>query len=427
MHQCLGPCIRNIDQNAYTQYIQQVHDFFGGNIKEIVTQLEISEETLSNNMNFEEAQKTHETIKDLLRVAKILKESQLVFLKSNQTVDVIGYVISNNTICITIFSYIDGKLLLKNNQICDLYGQGEEEILNYLFQYYDNNKNLPANVYISLPNNLLKQLTNQLKINFINPLTGKYKTIIKNAMDNARKSLASNYLVYKNKFNRSVKAYEDFKTLIGNSQLSLIHIFDISNLFSENKVGAMVVLENGNFNKSSYKKFIIKDANSISDTQCMREVIQRQYSRAINENKKLPGLIIVDGGKHQVNVCKDALHLCKLNIQVIGLAKNSKHQTDKIVFENGTEYKIPINGNVYQFLLNIQEEVHRFAISFFKQKKIKQLFNSQLDNIPGVGQKTIKKLLDFYGSIDNIKKANISEIEQLVDKKTAKLIKTILK
>jgi excinuclease ABC subunit C len=193
MHQCLGPCIRNIDQNAYTQYIQQVHDFFGGNIKEIVTQLEISEETLSNNMNFEEAQKTHETIKDLLRVAKILKESQLVFLKSNQTVDVIGYVISNNTICITIFSYIDGKLLLKNNQICDLYGQGEEEILNYLFQYYDNNKNLPANVYISLPNNLLKQLTNQLKINFINPLTGKYKTIIKYGIDNAGKSLASNY------------------------------------------------------------------------------------------------------------------------------------------------------------------------------------------------------------------------------------------
>jgi excinuclease ABC subunit C len=200
----------------------------------------------------------------------------------------------------------------------------------------------------------------------------------------------------------------------------------MSNLFNDNKVGAMIALENGMFNKNLYRKFNIKNTNANSDYEYMYEVIKRQYKRTIEERKMLPNLIIVDGGSIQIKAATIALKELKIDtvIPVIGLKKNRQHKTDAIISKDAT-YQLDKQSNVYNFLLNIQEEIHRFAIKFYHQKSLTTFSKSKLDEIPGIGKKTISKLLSNYENISNIKNAPIEELTQFVSNDIAKQIKKI--
>ena len=202
----------------------------------------------------------------------------------------------------------------------------------------------------------------------------------------------------------------------------------MSNLFNDDRIGAMVALENGNFNKNLYRKFIIKNEKAHSDVEYIKEVITRQYSHMLKYREELPNLIIADGGKQQVNTIIESLKENKLDliIPVVGLVKNKKHQTEKIYLPNGEYIPLDKNSELYLYLSKIQNEVHRFAITFFRVRKQSSLFRSKLEEIPEIGSVTINKLLDNYKNISCIKEAAIEEIAQYVGLKKAKIIKKYL-
>jgi excinuclease ABC subunit C len=347
--------------------------------------------------------------------------SQNVTLKSDRNIDVIGYYVYNNNITIVIFSYINGKLLAKHQQISDIYGDVSETTTNYLNQFYFKSFNLPKKCFVNLDSNTLKLLSSINKISFINPITGKYRSILQTVANNAKTYYQSNYLVFKKHQKTNELAFKELKDILSIDNLSLINVFDMSNLFGSDKVGAMIALENGQFNKQLYRKFIIKDINANTDSQYMYEVIKRQYSKVIKDEGTLPNLIMVDGGLIQINVTIKALseiHLDKI-IPVIGLVKNNQHKTRGIIFSNKKEIFLDPKSSLYMYLFNIQEEVHRYAISFFKKRNINSMFKSRLNDIKGLGDKSIKKLLGHYDNIANIKKASIEDLSQYVSKDIA--------
>jgi excinuclease ABC subunit C len=273
-------------------------------------------------------------------------------------------------LALIIHTYINGKLLTVNKLINEYYDNLDELIVSCLNDYYLHNFNLPQQVYLPLEQKYLSDLNYQNKIKFINPKAGKFISIIKLANTNAEQYFKSDYLVYKRQKALNEDAFEQLKQLLGIDNLNLINVFDMSNLFGTEKVGGMIALSNGEFNKKLYRKFIIKDANNVGDTQAMNEVVSRQYKRTLSERQSLPNLIIVDGGINQVNATIKALQTIKLDqiIPVIGLYKDRNHKTDGIIYR---EQKIALDhkSGLYLYLFNIQEEVHRFAISFFRQRK----------------------------------------------------------
>jgi excinuclease ABC subunit C len=428
--QCLGPCINNIQSETYLPYIKQIDEFFKNKPKAIIDNLTKQEKIAATNLNFEEAKRNLDLINQIKIVAKEMSLGQNITLHGSTNEDIVGYYIKDNLMSIVIFSYVGGKLLTKQQQITEIYSNYEDVLTDYLMQYYYRTYNLPKKCYVNLDTTLLKQLSRSINLNFIRPIAGKHKSIMQNAADNAKNFMQTNYLVYKQHKAQTIEAFGDFKNILGLDNLTLINVFDISNLFADDKVGAMIALENGNFNKNYYRKFIIKDLENNSDYAAMYEVIKRQYTKIIKERTSpLPNLIIVDGGLIQVNAATKALEELNLNkvIPVIGLAKDQHHKTHSIVLNNKKQIVLDVKSPIYLFLLNIQEEVHRYAINFFRQRYKDSTFKSILYEIPGLGEKSIKKLLGHYDNIANIKKANINELSQYVREDIAKLIKEKLK
>ena len=423
--QCLGPCICDIKQSAYDKIIKSIDDFFKGKYKLILENLKEKEKQLSNNFEFEQAQDVHKLIVGITNI----KDNQVINISAQQAIDVVGYALEGKYISIVIFSYAKGKLLAKTQQINELNDELEQELSSYLVQFYLNNAAKPKKVYLSINKKVNKQLSQILNIDFITPEKGKFKEILINASINAKEYFKNNYYQYLKQQELNEQAFEKLKQVLNISNLNIIHMFDMSNLFSDAKVGAMIALENGVFNKKLYRKFIIKDLENAGDTQYMKECVIRQYNNVIKNNESLPNLIIADGGLNQVNAIKSALKEIKLDqiIPVIGLAKNKNHQTEYIICENKKTIPLDKTSSLYLYLVKIQDEVHRFAISFFRKKKQSSLFRSQLNEIEGVGSKTIDKLLKIYQNVANIKSASEDELAQYVGIKVAKKILKSLK
>ncbi|MDR2461889.1 MAG: excinuclease ABC subunit UvrC [Mycoplasmataceae bacterium] len=422
IEECLAPCINKININVYQDIKKSIHDFFSGKTYELIKKLKTEEKEYANNFQYEKANKIYELIKSIKKIS----HNQNINLLSKKNIDVIGYYIKNDYITISIFSFINGKLLTKNQQICELNNSINESVTNYIMQYYYNNSFSPKICYVNLNSDSLKNLSETLKIKMFNPKTSKFQDIISTAVENSKTYFESNYLIFKHQQKWQLEAFEEFKKIINIKNLTLINVFDMSNLFNDNKVGAMIALENGMFNKNLYRKFNIKNTNANSDYEYMYEVIKRQYKRTIEERKMLPNLIIVDGGSIQIKAATIALKELKIDtvIPVIGLKKNRQHKTDAIISKDAT-YQLDKQSNVYNFLLNIQEEIHRFAIKFYHQKSLTTFSKSKLDEIPGIGKKTISKLLSNYENISNIKNAPIEELTQFVSNDIAKQIKKI--
>jgi excinuclease ABC subunit C len=424
--QCLGPCIKEIKPQMYDEYINQIDNFFKGKPKQIIEMLQSKEKTAAKNLNFEEAKRNLDLINQIKTVSKEMSHSQNVNLRGSTNEDVVGYYIKDNLIAIVIFSYIGGKLLTKHQQITEIYTNYEELITEYLLQYYYQSYNLPKKSYVNLDAQSLKQLAHLIKLQFINPISGKHKSILQNAANNAKNFMETNYLVYKQHKAQTDEAFNELRTSLNLDNLSLINVFDISNLFANDQVGAMIALEDGHFNKNLYRKFIVKDLEHNSDYAAMYEVIKRQYHKIITEHTgNLPNLIIADGGLIQVNAAIKALTELNLDkvIPVVGLTKDDHHKTNSLIFPNKKQIILDHHSSIYMFLLNIQEEVHRYAINFFRQKNKSSAFRSVLNEIEGLGDKSISKLLAHYDNVANIKQAPISELKQYVSEKIATLIK----
>lgn len=421
---CLGPCIKNINKEDYEPYLKKINDFFSGKYKELDKNLEEKELDFASKLMFEESKKYFELRKNL----KLFSEKQDIVFSKNNNEDIIGFSIKENVISLVIFKYVCGNLLSKYDTTTIFYDDVEEIVETLIFDYY---KNIviekPKQVYVSVPDNSLKKLSNSLGIDFINPIQGAKKEILLTAVENAQMLIKNKFLKIISDYARESNSLSELEELIGIDSSYLIEVFDNSNIFNEDRVSAMVVYENGSKNKKLYRKFIIKNKEIQSDYEYMKEVIYRRYTSVLQKKESLPNLIIVDGGAIQVRAALESLKLLNLDqvIPVIGLAKNDKHKTDKIVKWDFSEIELDKKSNLYFFLLNMQDEVHRFAINFHRNRRSKSLFSNSLYSIKNLGKKRIDKLISKYQTLDNVIEADIDELSQIVPRDVALEIKKI--
>lgn len=417
--QCLGPCINKVDESQYTLIKNNIKQFFSGNTSDVERQLKVREKQLADQLKFEEA----DYYKRLRLALNEIKENQTVQFNTKENIDFLGYATKDNLISLILFSYVNGKLVAKIQEIHEFYDDINSVISSWLYQYYIKSKNKPKQLFVSLPSKEFKVLNHTLGFEISKPLKGKKYEILMTAIDNAIEYLKTNYLVYQHAKKAKLSAIYQLADMINAKKIKTMVAFDISNLFSVNKVAGMIYLNNGEFVKSKYRRYLIEEDLS-SDYECMKHIIGRFVDHHKDE---LPDLIIMDGGKIQVNAALEVFTDKQVKPpHIIGLVKNNNHQTNGIVYNNKT-VKLDRDSNLYNFLANIQNEVHNTAISFYRKKHESSLFDTSIiPEIEGLSNAKKEVLLEKYRTVENIKKATISELSQIIDVKIARQLKRSL-
>jgi len=420
MGQCLGPCINKVNPEQYIKIKNDIKQFFAGNMSGLEKDIKAKEKECVDQLKFEEA----DYYKKLRLAIEEVKQNQNVQFNNKDNVDFLGYATKDNLLSIILFSYLNGKLVAKIQQINEYYDDVESALSSWIYQFYYKNNNKPKTLYASLDKKTTKSLSKVLDIEISKPLKGKKYEILMNAIDNAFTYLSTNYLVYQHAKQNKLKALSQLADIVHTNKISTMVSFDISNLFSENKVAGMIYLRNGEFVKSKYRKYILNDDSLTSDYECMKYVIGKFIDHHANE---LPDMIIMDGGKIQVNAALEVFANKKVEPPlIIGLVKNNNHQTNGIVYNNQT-IKLDKDSILYNFLANVQNEVHNTAISFYRKKHEASVFDtSLLPEIEGLSKAKKELLLNKYKTVSNIKKATIAELSQIVDKKIAKQLKKLI-
>ncbi len=413
MGQCLGPCINKVDCNEYVDIKKEIDDLFNNKLTPTIERLSAKELEASQALKFEQAKVYY----DYINTLKQINFEQIVEMQKNINIDIIGFYENNGQLCIIIFSFIEGKLLSKHEYVSDIYGDVDETVLSYLVQYYESTI-LPKEVYININSESIDLLQQKFAFKVIQPMKGKYMDLITSAINNAKEYLEKNKLKIIDTYNRTVGAQDELRKILGMNTMSQIDIIDNSNIFLEDPVSGVVVFKDGKPCKHLYRKYSLRTTIKKSDYYFMQEVILRRYTK-IDE---LPDVLIVDGGLLQVKAAQEILQQIDLKkeIKVIGLQKNDKHQTDAIVLSDHTVYPLDKQSYLYRFLAMMQDEVHRFAITFYRNKSSKSKLNQFLDGIEGLGEKSKQKIMQIYPNIYDLKQVELSTIEQIIPKKAAK-------
>ena len=413
--QCLGPCIKKISKEEYEPLISQINHFLNGDTSKIKEKIRLEMIDASEKLEFEKAKEC----KDILDSINQIEVKQNIQLQDHVDRDVISLSTRDGYYSICIMTYRKGNLLGKNIFILEEFEDYEEEFINNIFQYYLTH-NIPKEIIVS-NKEIGEKLSYLLDRKVITPTRGVKKDLLLIAYENAKNGLDEHFL--------TARLEDDNLTLLNelghllNIKTPLhIELFDNSHLQGSFPIGAMVVFINGVKVPSEYRKYNIQDSSGKDDLKSMEEVIRRRYTRLLIENKKMPDLIIVDGGENQINVAQEVLNNLMLNIPVCGLAKNDKHHTNGLMYHNEM-YEIDKKSRLFLMLVRMQDEVHRYAISFHKDKRGKGLTSTIYDDIKGIGKKRKEMLMKAFPSLDSLKKASIEELIQIVPKEIALKIK----
>jgi len=408
MDQCLAPCIKDVPEETNKQMVEGITRFLNGGYKEV--KKELSEKMLqaSEALDFERAKE----YRDQITYIETLMEKQKMVLTDFVDRDVFAYYYDKGWMCVQVFFIRQGKLIERDVSIFPLYQEPEDEFLTFLGQFYSkNNHFLPKEIL--LPDDVDKEIVRELLgVQVIQPKRGKKKDLVNLAYKNAKIALKEKFSLIERDEERTIKAIENLGKVLNIPTPYRIEAFDNSNIQGTDAVSAMVVFLDGKPNKKEYRKYKIKSIEGPDDYDSMREVIRRRYTRVLKEGLPLPDLIIVDGGKGHMSAAKDVLeNELGLDIPICGLAKDEKHKTAELLFGDPPEIvELRLNSQEFYLLHRIQDEVHRFAITFHRQVRGKNAFKSVLDDIKGVGPKRKKLLLKHFGSIDEIKKASIGDL-----------------
>ena len=412
--ECLGYCVNNVDNNDIDKMREEIISFFNGNSDIIISKLEKKMYDSSEKLQFEKALEYRE----ILDYIKITLEKQKVELDDNYDRDVIGYYEKDNYLAINILFIRGGKLLDKKSNIFPMIDTLSEEVNNYISNFYDKHSTKVKEVLVPLivDSEVMKETFN---LNFFTPVKATKKKILELAMENANNYYNEQISILKKDDKKLSDALVELSNLLGIDKSEHIEIFDNSNIFGSFNVSGMVVFINGKKNTNMYRKFkITNDKND--DYGTMREVIYRRYFRVLKDNLDRPDLIIVDGGVGQVNVAREVLMELSMNIPVVGLKKDDKHSTNVLV-GGYPLHEIEIKKDSYLFLLltRMQDEVHRYTISYHKDIRSKGAISSILDNIDGIGEVRKKNILKKYKTITKMKEASIEELSELMPRNIA--------
>ena len=421
INQCLGYCTKSIDPNVIDSLKSDIIKFLKGDNSLIIDKIKKEMKVYIDNMNYEKAKE----LKEMLDYINITLAKQEVELKDSVDRDVFGYYFDRGYLSIQVFFIRNGKIVERHFKIIPTIDEINEELTRYIADFYSKDVLIPKEVLVPdiVDDNLLKEYLNT---NILIPLKGIKHNLVEMACNNAKIKLDEEYELIKKDENKTILANEELREILNLSKLDRIEIFDNSNLFGTFNVSGMVVFTNGAPNKNEYRKFkITNDKND--DYGTMREVIYRRYFRVLKDDLVRPDLIIVDGAKGQMNIAREVIESLNMNIPVVGLKKDDKHNTNSLLaFEPIREIPIDKRSNLFYLLERMQDEVHNFTISYHKQIRSKGSLSSVLDNISGIGEIRKKELLKKYKTISKMKEASIDELSNIIPSNVAINLKEFL-
>lgn len=454
MGQCLAPCVQEIDQSSYDEITSEIQKFLSGGHEEIKKELERKMHEAAEDLYFERAKE----LRDQIISIDALMEKQKITMKDAKDRDVFGFAVDKGWMCVQILYMRQGKMIERHASVFPFYGDAYSDFLSYVTQYYSDNPALPQEIILPElkeieieagvkaeaveaadeatlkaldeaseqnvddatdalldPTSGAVALQEWLGIKVLVPKRGLKRQLITMAEDNAKVSLDEKFRLIERDEERTLKASENLGRHIGLESLSRIEAFDNSNIQGTNPVSAMVVFIDGKPSKKDYRKYKVRSVEGPDDYGTMREVIRRRYERVLKEGLVKPDLIVVDGGKGQISAAIDVLeNELGLDIPVCGLVKDAKHKTAQLMIGDPPEpVSLPRDSQEFYLLQRIQDEVHRFAISFHREQRAKSMVVSQLDAIPGIGEKRRKALLKHFGSLKKIKEATVEDFRPL--------------
>ena len=410
--ECLGYCKEKIDEDKLNTMVSEIKSFLNGDSSFIIKRLNEKMNDASKTLNFEKAIEYKKMIDDI----NITLKNQVIALNRDYNFDLFNCYQSNNYLSITVFFIRGGVLFGREKKIINTLSEESDALLEYIVKFYDKNI-LPKQVLV--PNIIdTNLLSNYLNTKVETREKGDIKKLLDLAKENSKIYLEEKEEELNSNETKRIEALEELKKILNVSKVSRMESFDNSHLFGTYYVGAMVVFEDFLPKKEEYRKYKI-DVNTKDDLTAMREVVYRRYYKLFMENATLPDLIVVDGGALQVKVVADIINEMNLPINIIGLKKDKHHKTNSIIDKNLNEINIDSHSNLFLYLANIQEEVHRFAITYHRNLKNKGMLASVLELVPGIGEGRRKALLKEFSSLKKIKEASVEELEKILPRDVA--------
>ncbi|WP_394885890.1 excinuclease ABC subunit UvrC [Clostridium butyricum] len=446
---CNAPCEGHISKDEYKRMIDEIIDVLSGRDKSLINKLKNDMQEASMSLEFEKAA----SFRDKILAIESIAEKQKVFKSQDNDEDFINIYKDEKDCAVQVFFLRDGKVTGRENFILENSAYEDDSVIisQFIVSFYGGTPKVPKNIYIPLSNDddndaLEEFLTIKRgsKVFVKVPIKGEKKEMLELVKSNAKVTLDQ----FKDKILRDKEinrlCLEEIQELLELDSMPIrIEAYDISNIQGVDSVGSMIVFEDGKAKNSDYRRFRIKTVKNANDYDSMREILERRFSHGLKEIKEIqerqlkfssgkfsnfPDLIMMDGGKGQVNVALEVLQKLGINIPVCGLVKDEHHATRGIIYNN-KELIINRTSNLMQMIRRVQDEVHRFAITYHRSLRDKKTLHSILDDIPNIGQKRRMALLMKFGSIDNIKKATVEELleTESIDNKAATSIMAYFK
>ncbi|WP_295090809.1 excinuclease ABC subunit UvrC [uncultured Catenibacterium sp.] len=413
LHQCLGPCINDIDKSQYDEIRKELISFIHGNTKSKIDELTEKMMTASENLQFELAKE----YRDIIRSIEYVTAKQNVQFGDYKDRDILGYYIDKGYISIQLFFMREGKLLYHDFNLEPVGEDFEEDLIRFLVTYYQTH---PEPYELLIPQDVdLELLSEILSCHVLQPQRGDKKSLVEMANKNALEALEKKFLLKEKTDEKTILPIIELGKKLGINTPHTIELYDNSNIQGAYAVAGMVVYKDGVPSKKDYRKYKIKTVEGPDDYASMKEVVYRRYYRLLMEQKEMADLIIVDGGLGQIKVAKEVINSLNLPVHICGLSKDDKHSTAMLLDENGNQVPIDTKSPLFFLLTRMQDEVHRYAISFHRQVRSKSLFSSILDEVDGIGEARKKKLLNHFKSVKKMKEASLEELEAVVPKNTA--------
>ncbi|KAF0516721.1 excinuclease ABC subunit UvrC [Pediococcus acidilactici] len=425
MGQCLGACFKEVPKEEYDQQIAKIKSFLRGNVAKVKKSLQAKMQQASEAMEFERAAE----IRDQIHYIEVTVEKQRIISNDRTPRDLFNFYLDKGWLSIQIFFIRQSRLMKREKRLFPIASDVADEFSSFILQFYNNkNKVLPNEILVpeGLDNQIISEI---LGVLVRTPKRGEKRDLMNLARENAQITLEEKFRLLELDESKTVGAMKEITDALGIPEGHRIEAFDHSHIQGADLVSAMVVFTDGKPDKKMYRKFKLNTVDHADEAASTREVIRRRYVRLLKEHQSLPDLILMDGGDVQLNAARDVLvNELSLHIPVAGMVKNDKHKTADLIFgDQDQRVQLDHKSQGFYLVQRIQDEVHRFAITFHRQMHAKNSLSSQLDSINGVGPKTRNKLLREFGSLNKIRDAKIEEIEALgISAKVAKTIKISL-
>lgn len=417
MHQCLGPCVNDLDESIYQEMAGQIRKFLKGDVKDMLQQLKKEMEEASEQLLFEKAKEKH----DLIQAIEHVTQKQQIDFKDLKDRDVFGCYVDKGYISIQGFFIRGGKMLERTLHITPLYETEEEAFLSFILQYYQQH---PQPQEILLPQTYdVSVLEEALETKIVQPIRGDKLKLVDMVIANAKNAHSQKFELVERKESRREEAMQELCSIF-QKKIHRIEIFDNSHISGTFNVSGMVVYKDGEPSKQDYRLFRL--GSYVSDLDSMKEVVYRRYVRLLMEQGRFPDLLVVDGGLLQIEAAKEILDALEVDITLCGLVKDDNHRTSNLMDRDGNIIPVDRNSSLFFLLTQMQDEVHRFAISYHRRIRNKAMTKSILDEVEGIGEVRKKEIWKHFKSMKKLKEATVEEISAVVPKAVAQNIYDVL-